>query len=367
MKSIDEGDKRMEAIFNTKIGSLLTRRYQLKEARDYLTKAYNIGKQYGYEKLAINSKTSISETYFGENDLEQATRFVLEVLDESEQHDMLTEHCEALALLTKIYLEAGLYESAKPIVNRELALLNEALPNTKDSVNIEYQIILAYIFKGALYYSQDSFEQAKFYFMEGQKRCGENTEYLRTHINGNLANCYDKLGDVSRAIQVGRTVIEAAKSANDPYTLSNAIGNMGEFYLSAGNVDSSVWYLERAINMANEMDNEGWASGFYETLNRAYLRMGREAEAGAALKKHMDFNLEIEKKRNKQLVDVLHGEYEAKKRRLEKQQLEEEHRSSLKVATLVILSLILALLCSLLWFFFSRRKKIQAEKASKGA
>lgn len=204
-----------------------------------------------------------------------------------------------------------------PQKTRDLVTEALALTNQIDTM----KIMRAYIFLGATYQLQASYDKGMEYFFEGLKyaRNGENM-LLTGNLYNNLGASYLKMGNHKDALKYfmkSKRIYENLKSNTHVASASNNIGllymelknydmalahfkealrkrpkansigmaatysNLGTMFSQMGQIDSAFYYHQLSINLDLATDNKYGLAVGYESLASTYLETGQYDKAMA--------------------------------------------------------------------------------------
>jgi DNA-binding CsgD family transcriptional regulator len=88
---------------------------------------------------------------------------------------------------------------------------------------------------------------------DGLAALPEDSLDLRCEFWSCLLYCYHRLGDYERALAYGELCLDFDERQGDPVNLSASLGNLAGIYSSAGQHEVAVRYLERAIDIEQEL------------------------------------------------------------------------------------------------------------------
>ena len=81
----------------------------------------------------------------------------------------------------------------------------------------------------------------------------EDSAALRCEFYSCLLYCYHRLGDYEQALRYGELCLQYDEEQGTPEDLSASLGNLAGVYSSAGKHDVAIEYLERAIEIENNL------------------------------------------------------------------------------------------------------------------
>lgn len=88
---------------------------------------------------------------------------------------------------------------------------------------------------------------------EGLQAVPEDSMDIRCEFYSCLLYCYHRLGDYERALEYGEMCLQYDESAGNQTDLSASLGNLAGIYSSAGQQETAIAYLERAIAIEQEL------------------------------------------------------------------------------------------------------------------
>ncbi|MCK9270872.1 MAG: sensor histidine kinase [Bacteroidales bacterium] len=235
------------------------------------------------------------------------------------------EVTKEISVIDSLFAEGLTVLYTDPQKTRNLVTEALALTNSSDTV----RILRAYIFLGATYQLQASYDKGMEYFFEGLKyaRKGENV-LLTAHLYNNLGSSYLKMGNHKDALKYfmkSSRIYENLKSNAHAAATNNNIGllymelnnydmalahfkdalrkrpkansigmaatysNLGTMFFQMGQIDSAFYYHQLSINLDLITDNKYGLAVGYESVANTYLETGQydKAIANYLLSKHV--------------------------------------------------------------------------------
>jgi two-component system NtrC family sensor kinase len=94
-----------------------------------------------------------------------------------------------------------------------------------------------------------------------------------------IANVYANLQDFQKALSYYHQAIALTKDAADPFFYGAAHWRMGDAFAQLNEVDSAIYYAEKAVDIATKMGNQFIQQGVVPTLAFAYGKKGYDSLA----------------------------------------------------------------------------------------
>lgn len=174
--------------------------------------------------------------------------------------------------IASIYVELANLNTTYQNYTQSLKNLQKALPIfiKNNSTALLYQ---TYIEFGTLYFKQSENKVALYYYLKAKKVNEEleNPVYDASNYNY-IALCYDELGDKTKAIQYFKKSISAYNELEMPNELAMLQFNLGNLYIGIRQPDLGITHLEKAKNIAEEINDSYRVSRCLELLSDAYAQ-----------------------------------------------------------------------------------------------
>ena len=88
---------------------------------------------------------------------------------------------------------------------------------------------------------------------EGLAQVPADSLELQCEFYSCLLYCYHRLGDYEKALHYGELCLSYDESQGDPANISVSLGNLAGIYSSAGKHDVAIRYLNRAIDIEEDL------------------------------------------------------------------------------------------------------------------
>jgi signal transduction histidine kinase len=158
-----------------------------------------------------------------------------------------------------------------PQKTRNLVTEALALTNSTDTV----RIMRAYIFLGATYQLQASYDKGMEYFFEGLKyaRKGENM-LLTAHLYNNLGASYLKMGNHKDALMYYMKANRIYNNIGSNRHMAATHNNIGLLYMELSNYDMALAHFKETFRRRAKADSIGMAAT-YSNLGTTFSQMGQ--------------------------------------------------------------------------------------------
>ncbi|NCA86253.1 MAG: tetratricopeptide repeat protein [Clostridia bacterium] len=180
------------------------------------------------------------------------------------------EVAEETSVIDSLLAEGLTVLYTDPEKTRDLVTEALALTNSTDTV----RIMRAYIFLGASYQLQASYDKGMECFYEGLKYAGTGKDKLTAHLYNNLGASYLKMGNHKDALKYfmkSNRIYENLKS-NEHVAATN--NNIGLLYMELNNYDMALVHFKEALRKRPKADSIGMAATF-SNLGTMFSQMGQ--------------------------------------------------------------------------------------------
>jgi len=188
---------------------------------------------------------------------------------------------------------------------------------------------------GALYYLQGRYEEALPKSKESLRLWGMmGGIHDESDNHNNIANIYLALGDYEQAIDGHLKALQIRERFGDRYGVFVSTANLGNTYLDSGDLDLADDYLDRALNLVEEVEGEGYLSELYSLKGEVSLKRERLKEAKSWAQRALQMALKNKEKRSeaaacRQLGEVFRAMAKKDKQSGERGKMGDEFEKSL--------------------------------------
>ncbi|MBN2733220.1 MAG: tetratricopeptide repeat-containing sensor histidine kinase [Balneolaceae bacterium] len=183
------------------------------------------------------------------------------------------------------YLNSDQPDSAETLLH---SMLGQS-PNRIDSTQILNHLGVTYRYQGRFDEALEKHESAKSLIDSVSHPA------LYGKIKLNMAMVYGAKADFGTAFKYFLSSIEAAEAAGDRSTLASALNSLGVTYNNYGQPDKSVYYLQRAIEVNNELNNQVGLLRATSNLANAKRHLESYEEAIALYERALELHKEVRK------------------------------------------------------------------------
>lgn len=172
---------------------------------------------------------------------------------------------QRIALITSISSE--LVESDW---DKAISYLELAEREVESSENAQEELALVYKSYGNIFYSKDILDITLEYYLKAYnlyKELGNETEF--TLLENDLAIIYARLNNNEKALEYFNNVYEYQLKHKDSLRLAQILNNIGNLFLKR-NVDSSLHYFNKSLEISKRLNNKELYGYVYANLGRAY-------------------------------------------------------------------------------------------------
>jgi len=138
---------------------------------------------------------------------------------------------------------------------------------------------------GSILYDREMYDSALTYFLEvidklDPDSIGSSQEhYILSGVYNNTALAYTELGKDRLALEYFRKGLSLAVRADDKFTTGSVYVNLGSLFGEMNNQDSALYYLHRALRIAQQRQYASLELDVYEELARLHAKPGSYASA----------------------------------------------------------------------------------------
>jgi len=167
---------------------------------------------------------------------------------------------------------------------------------------------------GVIYDNMSNSEMALQYYSDAlEKTRIHNMEANEATLLNNLSYIHLKNGDTAKAISLVRSSLAIDLSESYPCFESYPLEGMGTIFYHLGRLDSSEYFLKKALSVSQACEEAVVISAVYTALGKVYAKKGRPREAEKALKGGLrigqESGLQLETKEALQALYQFHIEY----------------------------------------------------------
>ena len=138
---------------------------------------------------------------------------------------------------------------------------------------------------GSILYDREMYDSALSYFLEVINKLdpdsiGSSQEhYILSGVYNNTALAYSELGKDRLALEYYRKGLALAIRVDDQFTIGSVYVNLGSHFGEMNNQDSALFYLHRALRIAQQLGYPSLELNVYEELARLHAKPGSYASA----------------------------------------------------------------------------------------
>jgi signal transduction histidine kinase len=138
---------------------------------------------------------------------------------------------------------------------------------------------------GAIFYDKNEYDSALNYFFRVMDKLdpdslGSATQhYILSGVYNNTAMTYSDLGDTRLALDYYRKSLSLALKADDEYNVGSVYINLGSLFGELRRMDSALYYLHRALQLADKRGFRSITLDTFEELAKLHAKFGRYGSA----------------------------------------------------------------------------------------
>ncbi|XP_068430413.1 tetratricopeptide repeat protein 28 [Clinocottus analis] len=216
--------------------------------------------------------------------------------------------CRALGRLAAVHMALGDYATAFQCYEAQLGLA-QGLRDARLEAQVHGNM-------GITKMNMGTFEEAIGYFEQQlatlQQLSGTESVLDRGRAYGNLADCYDALGDHEEAIQCYEKYLTVAQSLNHVQDQGKAYRGLGNAHRSLGSLQQALVCFEKRLVVAHELGGEGGGKAqAYGELGTLHSQLGNYEQALSCLEHQMNIaRVSGDKSLEAEASDALGGVYQ---------------------------------------------------------
>ena len=243
----------------------------------YYRKAYDeFIKLENYDEIG-DCALRIGNLYYDVANFGEAYYFFLQSLTSSERHSDRLSMARAEINLGNVSSEMGRLSDAEKHYQNAYTIYNE-LGLADDECGALNNI-------GGILYDKAQYDSALTYFFQVMEKLDPDSLSSAVQLNilsgvyNNTALAYTELGEQVLALDYFKRGLGLALKADDEYNVSSVYINLGSLFGEMGKLDSALFYLHRALQIA---DNRGFRSvtlDTFEELAKLHAGIGSYAPA----------------------------------------------------------------------------------------
>ncbi|XP_076020196.1 tetratricopeptide repeat protein 28 [Genypterus blacodes] len=193
--------------------------------------------------------------------------------------------CRALGHLAAVHMALGDYSTTFQCYEAQLGLaqgLRDARLEAQVHGNMGITKMNMAVFEEAIGYFEQQLAML-------QQLSGTESMLDRGRAYGNLADCYDALGDYEEAIQYYEKYLTVAQSLNHVQDQEKAYRGLGNAHRSIGNLQQGLVCFEKRLVVAHELGGEGGGKAqAYGELGTLHSQLGNYEQALSCLEHQLN-------------------------------------------------------------------------------
>ncbi len=138
---------------------------------------------------------------------------------------------------------------------------------------------------GSILYDREMYDSALTYFLQVIDKLNPDSigssqqHYILSGVYNNTALAYSELGKDRLAMEYYRKGLGLALRVDDQFTVGSVYMNLGSFFGEMNNQDSALYYLHRALRLAQQRGYSSLELNVYEELAKLHAKPGSYASA----------------------------------------------------------------------------------------
>ena len=236
-------------------------------ALHYAQRALDISVTSGYSSGEMKSLNALGEIFSEKTEFKIAMDYAVKAQMMATQLGDRMQLGHALYNMGNIYTKLGNYEKSSELYY-ECLRLSEEIDDRVTEVKALNSI-------GIVHHNQNNYEKALEYYLKALTIARE-IEYLRgiTRVLNNVAAIYGTRGDYPKVVQYLREAIALNLERKDQDMLGVNYLNFGYYFQELKQYDSALYYLNKALNIYEELNNASSIISAKIFLAEYYLEVG---------------------------------------------------------------------------------------------
>ncbi len=311
------------------------------EASIYYDSAARLAAVSGNVEIKAKSLSNRANVYYTMGSYTKALDLYLQGLKVQEELGKKLNIASDVSNIANVYMRLGQYDKAIAYVNRGLQLYGEA--------GVNEHILGCLTTYAIIYNERKMYDSSLHYLLRASALANElQNPYLQNILNGNLAECYMKMGNTEKAMELYSQSVEVSQKLDDAEGLGIAKAGLGELYVKKGNHTEGQRYLKEALSILTQLGIKEQAVAVAEKLAKSYEQTGDYKTALQYYKTESALQDSLQKDQSRRDAAQLLFGYEMQKKEdkiklLQQENALEQSRNSRKTAMVLMLGLGLVL------------------------
>lgn len=216
---------------------------------------------------------------------------------------------------------------------------------------------------GSILYDREMYDSALSYFMEVIERLDPDSigssqqHYILSGVYNNTALAYSELGKNGLALEYYRKGLDLAIRADDQLTAGWVYVNLGSLFGEMNRQDSALYYLHRALQIAQQRGYPSLELNVYEELAKLHAKPGSYASAYNWMVRYDTLYKKIFNEEQSKEIAQLRSRYEQEINEQEIQQLQSESQVQKMLNKLFIIFIVVVVALAIIIAVNLRSKK----------
>jgi signal transduction histidine kinase len=216
---------------------------------------------------------------------------------------------------------------------------------------------------GSILYDREMYDSALSYFLEVINKLDPDSigtsqeRYILSGVYNNTALAYSELGEDRLALEYYRKGLALAMRADDQFTIGSVYVNLGSHFGEMNNQDSALFYLHRALRIAQQLGYPSLELNVYEELAKLHAKPGSYASAYNWMVRYDTLYKKIFNEEQAREIMQLRSRYEQEISEKEILQLQSESQLQKMLNKLFIIFIVLIVALALIIAVNLRSKK----------
>ncbi|MFA5417428.1 MAG: ATP-binding protein [Bacteroidales bacterium] len=342
----------LKAKVNMGLGQIAYIEVEYKSCLEYYFTGLSYAEQSNDDPYIADIYYKIAIVYFVLNDYENAHYYLHKSLD-SGFGEKPQNYLEYQLISGDIYLEEGQLDSAFNCFHRAKDLA-ESNPGNFSNLGTIYSSLAKY------YITINDLVEAENNCMLSIKYYGlDNSIERMAAIYTYLAHIYSLKNDYQNTLKYNKLALRKRKQVGINSLIISSLNNVGGNFVKLGEMDSALYYFNRALSIEKINKNDFYESGIYKNMYLLYLKTNENQNALKYYRLYRDFNDSVLMNKNNKAITQMRIKYDLEK---EKSKYTAFELSKSRTIMFILISFSVVLLCVLMLLLKKFRQKRQDNK-----
>ena len=292
---------------------------------------------------------NISHLYLAIHDIDIASYYSNLAITYSKGDTNKTNYINNLFLHGKIFLYKNMLDSTFLCYNNALTIAKES--NNKELIQQAYRKISDYYIEKKEYNNSNQYIDSSIIYCRKLSLINELASLLtyKAHISSIKK-------DYTKALQYNLQALKLRKKTGHRSSICSSLLNIGGNYTPLGEYDKAHSYLERGIEIANEINSIIYLNYGYDKLSKLYKSEGNFEEALQYTDLKTQYKDSIITNQSNEKILFFRIQYELEKEKTLSEKIKYRKKSNEAIFLIIIIILTVSALILLSWLNYLRKK-----------